>query len=185
MTRTTILVMACIVSLMMGSPAFGAAADKLASDPAVVKDIGNHLSIFEERAAQVSIDAGQLWTLTRNHAAWQSHAHYLNNLREDVNDMGEMLAELETMKPGASEAQRLAIERVRPHLAALAQKTTEALDLARSGSRNLKHTAYKDTLAGLYEQAHVLYQTLEILGDYHDANEQFEKLESSHGGSIS
>ena len=99
--------------------------------------------------------------------------------------MGSLLAELEAMKPQASEAQQIRIERMRPHLVALAQKTTEALNLARDGNWNLRHTPYKDALAGLYEQADVLYRTVDAIGDYHNANDRFQKLESTRGGSVS
>ena len=185
MKHNMMLLSMCLVMSLMFLPASWAESSG-PPDPAVVNDVSNHLSLFEERAAQVSKDAGQLWTLTRNHrTAWGNHARYLNNLREDINEMGSLLAELEAMKPQASEAQQIGIERMRPHLVALAEKTTEALNLARDGNWNLKHEPYREALAGLYEQAAVLYQTVDAIGDYHDANDRFQKLESSHGGSVS
>lgn len=186
MKHKMILLSMCLVTSLILLPALWAETSGSTADPMVVKDVANHLSLFEQRAAQVSNDAGQLWTLTRNHqTAWGNHARYLNNLREDINEMGGWLAELEEMKPQASEAQQIGIERMRPHLVALAQKTAEALNLARDGNWNLRHTPYKDALADLYEQADILYQTVDGISDYHNANDRFEKLESTHGGSVS
>ena len=185
MKHYMMLLSMCLVMSLMFLPASWAESSG-PPDPAVVNDVANHVSLFEQLAAQVSNDAGQLWTLTRSHqTAWGNHACYLNNLREDINEMGGLLAELEAMKPQASEAQQIGIERMRPHLVALAEKTSEALNLARNGNSNLRHTPYKDALSGLYEQADVLYQTVDAIGDYHDANDRFQKLESSHGGSVS
>lgn len=185
MTHRVTLVAALSLALLTFLPASWAEPTTPA-DSTSVKAVAEHLFVFEQQAAQVSDDAGELWTLVRNHdTARGSHAYYLNNLREDINNMGEVLAELEYMKPQATEAQKLAIERVRPHLVALAQKTSEALDLAREGSRNLTHLSYKETLENLYEQAEALYQTLDAIGEYHDASEHFDTLESSHDGAVS
>lgn len=186
MKHTNTALALCLVMFLIALPAASAQTNPAAADPMLVADVENHLFALEQQAAQASNDAGQLWTLTRNHnTARGSHTYYLNNLREDINDMGKLLAELEYMKPQGSRAQQFAIERARTHLLVMAQRTSEALDLARAGSGNLTLPSYKETLEGLYEQADVLYQTLDTIGEYHDASEQFNKLESSPGGPVS
>lgn len=97
--------------------------------------------------------------------------------------MGRLLAELEEMKPEASEAQQMAIERARPHLVALANETCEALDLLRAGNRNLTQPQYKETVADLSRQADILYQTVDAIVDYHNADDRLDNLEASHSGS--
>lgn len=97
--------------------------------------------------------------------------------------MGRLLAELEEMKPEASEAQQMAIERARPHLVALANETSEALDLLRAGNRNLTQPQYKETVADLSRQADILYQTVDAIVDYHNADDRLDNLEASHSGS--
>ena len=60
---------------------------------------------------------------------WRSHAHSLETLKKQVNQLGQTLTTLEELKPQANEGQRMAIENARPHLAAMAEELTQALDL--------------------------------------------------------
>ena len=178
-----IFLASCLVSAMIAAPAaLKADTNNANPDPAKVQDIANHLSTLEEQAAGVSRDAATVRSLSQDHHTnWQSHAYYLNNLREDVNGMGRLLAELEEMKPEASVVQQMAIERARPHLVALAAGTTEALDLLRT--RKLMQPQYKETVADLSRQADILYQTVDTIVDYHNADDRLDNLEASHGGS--
>jgi hypothetical protein len=92
-----------------------------------------------------------------------------------------LLAELEEMKPQASVVQQMAIERARPHLVALAAGTTEALDLLRT--RKLMQPQYKETVADLSRQADILYQTVDTIVDYQNADDRLDNLEALHSGS--
>jgi len=173
-----------LVIAMIAVPAtFADDTNNLRSDSASVSEVADHLSAFEQQAADVSRSADDLWALTQNHRpSRQSHAYRLNNLRDEVNAMGRMLAELEQMMPQASEAQQMAIERARPHLVALANETAEAIKLARAGSENLRQPQYKETVTRVCRQADILYQTVETIVDYHNADDRLDKLEASHSG---
>lgn len=185
MTYKNMFLASCLVAAMIAVPAaLRADTNDSTPDPAKVQDVANHFSTLEEQAVGVSRDADTVWSLSQDHHTnWQSHAYYLNNLREDVNSMGRLLAELEEMKPEASEVQQMAIERARPHLVALANETGEALDLLRAGNRNLTQPQYKETVADLSRQADILYKTVDTIVDYHNADDRLDKLEASHSGS--
>jgi hypothetical protein len=64
---------------------------------------------------------------------------------------------------------------------ALAAQTSEALDLLRT--RNLMQLQYKETIADLSRQADILYQTVDTIVDYHNADDRLDNLEASHSGS--
>ena len=184
MRYKNLILASCLAAIVAVPIALRAGTNDAISDPAKVQDLANHLSVFEEQAAQVSLDAETVRSLSRDHHTnWQSHVYYLNNLREDVNSMGKLLAELEEMKSQGSEAQQMAIERSRPHLVALAAETTDALNLLRARSGNVMQSQYKETIADLSRQADILYQTLDTMVDYHNADDRLDKLEASHGGS--
>jgi len=185
MRYKNILLASCLLGATIAVPAaLRAQTNNSTPDPASVQDIASHLSTLEEQAVSVSHDADAVWSLSNDHhTSWQSHANYLNRLREDVNSMGRLLAELEEMKPEASETQLMAIERARPHLVALANETTEALDLLRAGAQNLSQPQYKETVSDLCSQAHILYQTVDTIVDYHNADDRLDNLEASHSGS--
>jgi len=180
-----IVLASCLAATMIAMPAvLTADTNNSTPDPAKVHEVADHLAAFEQQAVDVSRLSDELLTLTRNHKTnWESHAYYLNSLRHDVNGLGLMLRELEQSKPQASEAQQMAIERARPHLVTLASETSEALDLVRAGRSNLWQIQYKQTIADLSKQAHILYQTVDTIVNYHNADDRLDKLEASHGGS--
>jgi len=173
------LVVALAVAAMLLVPTV------LSADTNNSTQVADRLSTFQQQAAEVSRDAETLWSLTRSdQVSWQSHANYLSDLRQGVNDMGRMLAELEEMKPQASEAQQMAIERARPHLVALAGETGEAINLVRPGRSNPRDPEYKETVADLYLHADGLYQTVDTIVDYHNADDRLHNLEPAHGSSL-
>jgi hypothetical protein len=185
MKRRTILVASLAVATMLSVPAvLSADTNNSTRDTVKVSQVADHLSTFEQQAAEVSRDAETLLSLSRNHLIrWESHAYYLNSLRHDVNDMGRMLTELEEMKPQASAAQQMAIEKVRPHLAAVADEIGEASNLIRADHWNLRQSEYKETVADLSRHADGLYQTVDTIVDYHNANDRLQTLEPANGSS--
>jgi len=173
-----ILIASWVVIAMLSVPTVLSADTR---DAAKVSHVADHLSVFEQQAAQVSRDAETLLSLARNrHISWESHTYYLNTLRHRINEMGRMLAELEEMKPRACEVERTAIEQARPHLVALAHETGDAMNLAREGSRNLRQAEYKETVADVSLHADGLYQALDTIVDYHNANDRLQSLEPTH-----
>jgi uncharacterized protein YoaH (UPF0181 family) len=185
MKRKRILVASWAVAAMLLVPAvLSADTNNSTRDAAKVSQVAVHLSTFEQQAAETSRDAATLLSLTRNHrTSWESHTSYLRILREGVNNMGRMLAELEEMKPQASEVQQTAIERARPHLVALADETGEAIKLVRPGRWSLRQAEYKETVADLSKHADGLYQTVDAIVDYHNANDRLQSLKPAHGSS--
>jgi hypothetical protein len=176
--------LAALAVSLIGSPALRADTAQATQDPAVVQDLADHLSQLEEQVSRAGRDAEILRMISHDHhTARNSHAYYLNNLREDVNSMGRVLAELEQMKPEATETQRMAIENARPHLVAMAHETTKALELVRAGSENIRHSQYKETVAELSKQAAILYQTVDTITDYNNAHVRLHNVEASHDDS--
>ena len=153
---------AFLVATMIALPAAAADTNSATPDPAKVHEIADHLAVLEQQAAEVTRDADMVLSIGRNHQmSWESHGYYLGNLRDDVNNMGRMLGELEETKPEGSEAQQMAMERSRPHLEALASETRDALNLLRGGKENVMQAQYEETVTDLASQADILYQTLD------------------------
>jgi hypothetical protein len=176
----------CVVATLLATPTvLWADTSNVAPDQATAREADNHLSTFEWQAAKVSRDAERLWSLSRNYqTSWESHADSLGTLREDINNMGKLLGELEAMKPRAEAVHHLAIENARLHLVALAEETGKAIELIRPGSRNLGTPEYKETVTNLSLHADGLYQTVDTIVDYHDASDRLLSLEAPHPGSV-
>ncbi|MBZ5571806.1 MAG: hypothetical protein LAO09_08005 [Acidobacteriia bacterium] len=185
MKRRRILVASLAAAAMLSAPAvLSADTNQSTREAAKVSHVAVHLSTFEQQAAKISRDAETLLSLTRNQqTGWESHTYYLSILRHGIDDMGRMLEELEEMKPQASDAQQMAIERARPHLVAVADATGEAISLLRPGRWNLRQPEYKETVADLSQHANGLYQTVDTIIDYHNANDRLQSLEPAHGSS--
>lgn len=184
MKRKIILIASCAIAAMLLVPAVVSADTNNSTRDAKVSQVADHLSTFEQQAAKVSRAADTLLLFTRDQQiSWESHIYHLNNLRNGVNDMGRLLAELEEMKPQASEGQQMAIERARPHLVALAHETGEAINMVNAERWNIRQPEYKGTVADLSQHADGLYQTVDTIVDYHNANDRLKSLKPSHGSS--
>lgn len=173
-----------VAAMLLVPTVLSANTNNSTQNGAKVSQVADHLSTFEQQAFEVSRGADTLLLLTRDRqTSWESHIHYLNTLRQGVNDMGRMLAKLEEMKPLASEVQQMAIERARPHLVALADETREAINLVQAERWNIRQPEYAATVADLSLHADGLYQTVDTIVDYHNANDRLQSLKPAHGSS--
>lgn len=121
-------------------------------------------------------DAEVLESLARsNQVSWQSHATYLNQAKEHVNNMGEHLNWLNVMRHGVSPWQRQAIERIYPVAVDLAQQTNAALKfLGENRSRErLFDPDYRDHVYTLADRAD---EVKTALMDHLELGETQEKL---------
>ena len=110
---------------------------------------------------------------------WTSHAHSLEILKEQVNQLGQTLTNLEELKPQANEGQRMAIENARPHLVGVAQQVTEAIDLLSDDRRSVYWPPYSDTVNSLYNHATSLHETVDTILDYEKARMRLLDLDLS------
>lgn len=139
------------------------------ADKAHVSKVRDLLARFESNAADMRRDAATLESKRRNKLDWNSHADMLTTMKEHVNGMGRMLAELESMKPQASVLQQKAIESARPHLEEMAKNVTTAIQMVNEDRRNVAKTEYLDTLHSIWGNADTLYKSVDAITDYKEA----------------
>ena len=145
-------------------------------DFAQMEKVGDLLAQFESRAIETRRDAARLESKTRGGLSWQSHVDTLNLMREHVNDMGKMLAELEALKPQATLLQEKAIECARPHLQEMADGVESAIAALNQDRRNVMSQNYKATLHGVWTSADRLYRTVDTIIDYQEARSRMTSL---------
>ncbi len=176
--KRRIVIVSWAVAAMLSVPAvLSADTNNSTRDDAKISQVTEHLSALRQQAYEVSRNADTLLCQTRDQqTSWESHIYYLNTLATGINDMGRVLAELEGMKPQASEVQQMAIEQARPYLVALADQTEEAINLANVERWNVRQPEYEATVADLSEHADSLYQTVDSLVDYHNAKDRLQRL---------
>lgn len=142
-----------------------------------VAKIDDMLAAFESKAIETRRNAAILESKRRNtKLSWQTHAEKLNLIKEQVNELGKSLTELEGMKPKATLFQEKAIEAARPHLEDLAQRVEKAINWLNEDRGSISKAEYRDNLHGIWSDADQLYQHVDTIIDYHEARMRMHEL---------
>jgi hypothetical protein len=119
--------------------------------------VEKQLTEFKQTASEMRREADTLKSMTPNkRLSWESHTYRLATLKDQVNEMGRALDELEAQKPIATEGQVLAIEHARPHLVSVAQNVTQAIELVNENRNSVQWGEYGDTVSDIYAHADAL-----------------------------
>lgn len=166
-----------LVGLLTSVPARAEVSEPVDNEHPVVAD---HLASFRETALEVRRNADTLDSMTPNRQFdWRSHAHSLEILKEQVNDLGRTLTDLEELKAQANGGQQMAIASARPHLAAVAQEVSRALNLIADDRKSIYWAPYTETVSNLYNHAASLYETMDTIMDYENARSRLSNLDLS------
>ena len=142
-----------------------------------VSKIDDMLARFESKAIETRRDAAVLESKRRNQGlSWHTHADKLGVMKQHINEMGKMLAELESMKPKATLFQEKAIEAARPHLEDMAQRVEKGINWINEDRRSISKTEYRDNLHGIWVSADGLYRDVDTVIDYHEARMRLNEL---------
>jgi hypothetical protein len=136
------------------------------------------LADARDKAAELSRDADEMEALIRTDVSWQTHAAMLESVREHVNQLGRIAAQLEQKRDSASQWQQQAIDRMLPVLKELAANTTVAINhLNENKTRPLQISSYPQYLKENAEAAHNLADMISSFVNYGDSRAKVEKLE--------
>lgn len=142
-----------------------------------VSKIDDMLAQFESRAIETRRDAAMLESKRRNQQlSWQTHTSKLSTMKDHINDMGKMLADLEGMKPKATLFQEKAIEAARPHLEDMARRVEAAMNWINEDRRSISKAEYNDNLHGIWVSSDALYKDVDTIIDYHEARMRLQEL---------
>jgi len=151
-------------------------------DPAQAAMVTDRLADFESKSTAMRRDAMFLESTRRNsQLSWQTHADKLHIMKLHVNELGQMLADLESMKPNASLFQQRAIEAARPHLEDVAERVENAISWLNEDRRNITAKDYKDNLHGIWTDAGTLCKIVDTILDYHEARMRLAELRGGSG----
>ena len=142
-----------------------------------VATIDDMLATLESKAIEARRDAAVLESKRRNQQlSWQTHADKLNVMKNHINEMGTMHAQLEQMKPKATLFQEKAIDAARPHLENMADRVEKGIAWLNEDRRSISKPEYKDNLHGIWNDADQLYRNVDTIIDYHDARMRLHEL---------
>lgn len=108
--------------------------------------------------------------------SWQSHAHYLSQVRDQVNEAGKIISELQSIQHGALPWQQQAIARIHPVALDLAKHTSEAIAYLAGNQNWLFAPEYRDHLAAISDRATEMRTTVNSFVDYGAAQQQMQTL---------
>jgi hypothetical protein len=115
-------------------------------------------------ALQAEDHAGQLLAFARNTSVdWQTHGGELEQIREEVNDIGAKLSRLEGMRSAVLPWQREAIERTEVAVREMADNTRQAIGYLKANQGRLWNPVYEHCAANLYNESSSLSRTI---GDF-------------------
>jgi len=106
----------------------------------------------------------------------ETHKWALNDIRDDVNDLGAVLGSLEQIRGDATALQQKAIVDARPRVEALAQATTRAIQLKSDNPANRMFPEYRDAVGSIYENAAELDRMLDAVLDYKEARARLAEV---------
>ena len=136
------------------------------------------LADAREKAAELSRDADEMESLIRTDVTWQTHAAMLETVKDHVNQLGRIAAQLEQKRDSASQWQQQAIDRMLPVLKELATNTTAAINhLNENKGRPLETSSYPQYLKENAESAHNLADMISSFVKYGESRARVEKLE--------
>ena len=169
--------LSAVAVLLVAALTVSAFADSPKSTDAQQRQVTDQLTDFKNSAYALRREADTLGSRAHARVSRQTHTHSLQNVRDHVNELGKSLAELEAMKPMASDGQKMAIENAREHLVSVAQNTTRAIELINDNRTSVHFSDYIEAVKNIQTHSDALHTKLDTVLDFEDARERLEALD--------
>ncbi len=136
------------------------------------------LAEIQEEGAGLRLHAETLGTFAMNpQYSWQSHAHYLHQVKGHINAVGERTAELQRMHHAVLPWQQQAITEVTSHAAQVAASTQAAIVHLRENQNRLFVSEYRDHLTTIANRSGDMKHTVDKFLDYAKAQQKLQQLQ--------
>jgi DNA repair exonuclease SbcCD ATPase subunit len=155
--KTMSLTTALLATVLFNSPrpVLAAPAQEVASNFATEDAMTAELKQLASLLRQLDNNADRLNSLAPNNHRWQTHSYHLNEIKDQVNRIGDRLEALQAMQSFALPWQLEAIDSVVPMGLQIADRTTAAINHLNENHQYLWAPHYVDhlrTIASLADQ---------------------------------
>ena len=117
---------------------------------------------FQTSLAETKLEAERLdaFSLSHSGVSWRTHADQLNHLAEHVNGLGQILKDLEGLRPEASSIHSQAITDARPPLERIATNLTAAINMLSDDRGAIKTSEYRELTNNIWSDADGLHAAI-------------------------
>jgi hypothetical protein len=170
-----LLILALLVAGCISiSPAAKAADNESGSS----KEIRELLTQVKSEAKALEHDADLLASWARGkQVSWQGHAGKLNEMKDHVNEAGQLLEKMNNARVGASAWQQTAIDRIYPLLKELADNMEATIKHFNDNKAQIHFPEYRDYTKASYDLAEELAALISDYVDYGDHEAEFHSLQ--------
>src|ERR1700741_1845707 len=158
------------------------------AEPRAAEQVSGSMS---ERAstllAEIQREAALLWrhgdtleSLARNtRISWQSHAYHLDRVKQHINAVGKLIAELEAIHHDVLPWQQQAINEVTSHAAEVATSTEAAISHLQENRNRLFVPGYRDHLTAIANHSEDMKQTVDEFLEYEKTQRKLQQFEDT------
>lgn len=122
-------------------------------------------------------DAEILESFTRSKLSWQSHSAQLELIRENVNNLGKVVQQLNDARSEGSPWQQTAIFRINPLMREIAAQLTATIDHLTANQSRIEMKPYQDYTRATYEVTRRAALTISDYVEYGRAKARAENLQ--------
>jgi trans-aconitate methyltransferase len=167
-----------VAFLIAGYLAISPAATAATAPAAGSEEITRLLAEVKTEAVALERDAEEIATWTRaRQLSWQSHAEKLRVMREHVNQAGQLLSKLNSVREGASLWQQEAIDRIHPLLKELADNTQSTINHLSDNQDRIFFPPYTDYAKAGADLAQELAALVSDYTKFGELEEEFHRLQ--------
>lgn len=166
-----------VAGCSMISPATGVASASIGDSV----EISTLLSEAKSEALQLRDDAESMQSFTRSKLSWQSYPGKINEIREHINNTGELLVKLTGARETGSSWQQQAIDHITPVLKELAANTEATIEHINENKTSIHSVQLADYCRVNYELAKELAALVGDFVDYGETKAKFEELQKKVG----
>jgi hypothetical protein len=142
------------------------------------EEVSQLLSEIKSEAIALEHDAEALASWTRSkQLTWQSHAGKLIEIKEHVNQAGQLLTKLQEARSTASPWQQQAMDRIYPLLKEVADNTETTISHLSDNRRSIHFPPYTDYARAHYDLAQELSALISDYVEYGEHEAEFHRLQ--------
>jgi len=187
--RLTLFSASCLVATIVAVAMPVSAAEEQRGPASKVAAAAAHTWSFAGNANVIFKEIQQDAWQAENHAdrlksfafepreSWETYADELSALKQEVNDMGGKLYDLEMNRRTCAPWQRAEIDRIRTTIQLMADNTQDAIAFGNTHASELWLPTYEDYTRNLYNEALTLEQSVSQAVRYAHTSQQYQNLQ--------